>query len=134
MSDETSSPASFSPPRHADPRTNDTEVADSGHEWSWVRPTVTIGSLVLSVLNPPVGLVGSIGSLVWANRAGTSKTIPIIGIVVSVVLIFLTIVLAVVALVVFRNAVRDGAFDLNVLCARRDSWSSLLDLAGYECE
>lgn len=124
----------------ADPRTpaggggTGSSSGESGRDWSWVQPTVTIGSLVLAVLMPPVGLVGSIISLVWANRTGTSRTMPIIGIVVGALMIILFFAVVAMALVVFREAVHDGAFDLSALCAKRDSWGPFLDLAGYVCK
>lgn len=111
--------------------TSPTTTADS--DVSWAQKGVAIASLVLAVLMPVVGLVGSIVSLVWAKRTGASTKLPVWGIVVSIIMIILGIVLAIIAFAVLMNAVNAGALDLEALCSQRDSWGWLLDSLRYIC-
>ena len=100
---------------------------------AWVQKWVAIASLVLAILLPVVGLVGSIVSFVWAKRTATSTRIPGWGIIVSIVMIIVGIVLGIIAFVLFTNAVNAGALDLEALCSKRDAWGWLLDSLRYVC-
>ena len=98
-----------------------------------VQKGLAIGSLVLAVLMPLVGLVGSIASLVWARRTGAGTKVPTWGIVVSIVMIIVGIVVGIIAFIVLQNAVRAGALDLEALCAQRAKWGLLLDSLRFVC-
>ena len=100
---------------------------------AWVQRGLAIGSLVLAVLMPVVGLVGSIASLIWAGHTGASKKLPTWGIIVSIAMIILGIVAAIITFTVLTNAINAGALDVEALCARRDQWGWLLDSLRYVC-
>ncbi len=99
----------------------------------WAQRGVAIGSLVLAILMPVVGLVGSIVSLVWAKRIGAGTKLPAAGIVVSIIMIILGVVLGIIAFVMFTNAVNAGALNLEALCSQRSQWGWLLDSLRYVC-
>ena len=98
-----------------------------------IQKGLAIGSLVLAFFMPPVGIVGSIASLIWAKRSGTSTKIPVWGIVVGVVMVIVGIVVGIIALVLLQNAVNAGALNLEALCSNRSQWGWVLDSLRYVC-
>jgi len=97
-----------------------------------IRGASVVG-LVLAVIMPPVGLVASIATLIWARHEGQSATLSIWGIVVSVVLIITGIILGFIALSMLTSAANAGALNIEALCADRRQWSWLIDSLRYVC-
>lgn len=90
-------------------------------------------SLALAIIAPPIGLIGSIATFFWARSAGASKTLAILGIIISIVMIILGIIVMIIAASLLANAATAGAINMEALCAHRDSWGWLIDTLRYAC-
>lgn len=98
-----------------------------------LRKGAGIVSLALAVVTPPVGLVFSVATLIWAKRSGESGTLAIWGIVVSLTLIVTAVIASVVLFNQLANAAGDGLIDVQALCVHRDRWGWLIDSLRYVC-
>jgi hypothetical protein len=107
--------------------------SSSDLDLDWLQRALAIVSLVLAVFMPVIGLVGSVVSLMWARSNGASTTIPKWGIVVSVIFLIISVVVGILALILVLNAVSSGTFNIDAVCAHRDSWGWLLDSLRFIC-
>lgn len=109
------------------------EAADRSFDPAVIRKGAGIVSLVLAVITPPVGLVLSIATLIWARRSGEKGILAVCGVVVSVVLLITMVIVGFVLFGQLVNAANDGLIDVQALCVHRDRWGWLIDSLRYAC-
>lgn len=90
-------------------------------------------AFVLAIVMAPVGLVANIAMLIWNKKSSDGYKLAIWGIVVSIVLFIASIVMSLIILSMFIAAAKDGAINMEALCAHRDQWGWLIDSLRYAC-
>ncbi|HMQ96370.1 MAG TPA: hypothetical protein PKD19_04080 [Candidatus Saccharibacteria bacterium] len=92
-----------------------------------------IASIVLAIVNPPVGLVASVATFIWARRTGMPTTLAVWGMIVAVLTMIIMTMVAIWVLSILATAAADGAINMEALCQHRDSWGWLIDSLRYAC-
>jgi len=109
------------------------QVSPAARDFSGLIRGLGIVGLVLAIIMPPVGLVVSIATLIWARQEGQSSTMATWGIILSVVMIIVGIIVAFMALSMFTRAANAGALNIEALCADRRQWAWLIDSLRLVC-
>ena len=90
-------------------------------------------SIALAILNPPIGFVVSIATLIWARKVRASTTLAVSGIIIAILMSIIMVMVAIWVLSIISSAAADGAINMDALCQHRDSWGWLIDSLRYAC-
>lgn len=109
------------------------EVEQTSVQSNTIIKGAGIVSVVLAVINPPVGLVASIATFIWARKAGVSTRLATWGIIIAILMGIIMILIAAWILSFVAMAATDGAINMESLCQHRESWGWLIDSLRYAC-
>lgn len=90
-------------------------------------------SIVLAVINPPIGLLTSIVTLIWAKKAGEPTKLAAWGMVVSIIMIAIMVAVTIWIIKWMVAAATDGVINMDAVCQHRESWGWLIDSLRYAC-
>lgn len=91
-------------------------------------------SIVLAVINPPIGLLVSIVTFIWAKKAGVSTKLAAWGMVIAIIMNVMMVMFAIWLLSLVGAAANDGVINMQAVCQHRESWGWLVDSLRYVCK
>lgn len=90
-------------------------------------------SIVLAVINPPIGLLASIVTMIWAKKVGESTKLATWGMVIAIITNVMMVIFAIWAFSLIAAVANDGVINMQVVCQHRESWGWLIDSLRYVC-
>ncbi len=109
------------------------EAKNSNEQTGTLVKGAGIISIVLAFINPPLGLITSIVTLIWAKKSGASTKLATIGMIVSILTLVMMLIFAIWVFSLIGAAANDGVINMEAVCKHRESWGWLIDSLRYAC-
>lgn len=91
-------------------------------------------SVVLAIINPPIGLLTSIVTFIWAKKAGVPTNLATWGMVIAIIMNVMMVIFAIWVFSLIATAANDGVINMQAVCQHRESWGWLVDSLRYVCK